>query len=139
MVRNALFLLDNTTNKLYYERGEIERRDMNLHTYKSSSGRDLIMEYIDSLTEPERVDAFSVLECMENGELEKIIFKQWEKKIYEVYFQKHNRIFYVTVEEEDIYLLHACRKQKNRTEKTDKKVVIRRAKELGKMLGKSFI
>ncbi|MBO5352471.1 MAG: type II toxin-antitoxin system RelE/ParE family toxin [Lachnospiraceae bacterium] len=112
---------------------------MNLHTYKSSSGRDLIMEYIDSLTEPERVDAFSVLECMENGELEKIIFKQWEKKIYEVYFQKHNRIFYVTVEEEDIYLLHACRKQKNRTEKTDKKVVIRRAKELGKMLGKSFI
>ena len=57
--------------------GEIERRGMFLHTYKSSSGRDLILEYIDSLTEPERVDAFSILECMENGEFDKIVFKQW--------------------------------------------------------------
>jgi len=112
---------------------------MFLHTYKSSSGRDLIMEYIDSLTEPERVDAFSVLECMENGELDKIEFKQWEKKIYEVYFRKHNRIFYVAVDEQNTYLLHACRKQKNQTEKTDKKIVIKRAKELGRMLGKTFI
>lgn len=38
-----------------------------------------------------------------------------------------------------MYLLHACRKQKNQTEKTDKKIVIKRAKELGKMLGKTFI
>ena len=58
-----LFLIDNTTKKLYCDIGREERRGMFLHTYKSSSGRDLIMEYIDSLTEPERVDAFSVLEC----------------------------------------------------------------------------
>lgn len=38
-----------------------------------------------------------------------------------------------------IYLLHACRKQKNQTEKTDKKIVVKRAKELGKILGKDFI
>ena len=112
---------------------------MFLHTYKSSSGRDLILEYIDSLTESERVDAFSVLECMENGEFDKIVFKQWERKVYEVYFRKHNRIFYVTADEENIYLLHACRKQKNQTEKTDKKIVIKRAKELGRLLGKIFI
>jgi len=134
-----LFLIDNTTKKLYCDIGREERRGMFLHTYKSSSGRDLIMEYIDSLTEPERVDAFSVLECMENGELDKIIFKQWEKKVYEVYFRKHNRIFYVVTDEENIYLLHACRKQKNQTEKADKKIVVKRAKELGKMLGKIFI
>ena len=36
-------------------------------------------------------------------------------------------------------LLHACRKQKNRTEKNDKNIVIKRAKELGKELGKDFI
>jgi len=119
--------------------GEIERRGMFLHTYKSSSGRDLILEYIDSLTESERVDAFSVLECMEHGEFDKIVFKQWEKKVYEVYFRKHNRIFYVAADEENIYLLHACRKQKNQTEKTDKKIVIKRAKELGRLIGKIFI
>ena len=38
-----------------------------------------------------------------------------------------------------MYLLHACRKQKNRTEKNDKNIVIKRAKELGKELGKDFI
>ena len=77
--------------------------------------------------------------AMEKGEFDKIKFKRWEKKVYEVYFQKHNRIFYITVDKENIYLLHACRKQKNKTEKTDKKLVRKRASELGKQLGKTFI
>ena len=72
---------------------------MKVHSYFSETGRDLIMEYI------------------EKDEFEEIFFKRWEKKIYEVYFRKHNRIFYVTVDKENIYLLHACRKQKNQTEK----------------------
>lgn len=112
---------------------------MRIHNYQSDSGRDLIMEYIDSLTEDERVDALSVLECMENEEFDRILFKRWEKKVYEVYFRKHNRIFYITVDQNNIYLLHACRKQKNQTEKKDKKIVIKRAKELGRLLGKTFI
>lgn len=112
---------------------------MVLHKYLSDSGRDLIMEYIDSLTEDERVDGLSVLECMEKGEFDKILFKRWDKKIYEVYFRKHNRIFYITVDNNNIYLLHACRKQKNQTEKKDKRIVIKRAKELGRALGKVFI
>lgn len=112
---------------------------MNIHTYQSNSGRDCIREYIDSLTESEQIDAFSVLECMEKNEFDKIQFKQWQKKVYEVYFRKYNRIFYVVADNENIYLLHACRKQKNRTEKKDKNIVIKRAKELGKQLGKVFI
>lgn len=112
---------------------------MVLHKYLSDSGRDLIMDYIDSLPEEERIDGLSVLECMENGEFDKILFKRWDKKVYEVYFRKHNRIFYITVDNNNIYLLHACRKQKNQTEKKDKRIVIKRAKELGKALGKVFI
>lgn len=112
---------------------------MNIHTYQSTSGRDCIREYIDSLTEPEQVDALSVLESMEKGEFDKIQFKQWQKKVYEVYFRKHNRIFYVVADSTNIYLLHACQKQKNRTEKKDKNIVIKRARELGKQLGKAFV
>ena len=56
---------------------------------------------------------------MEKGEFDKILFKRWEKKVYEVYFQKNNRVFYITVDKENIYLLHSCRKQKNKTEKKD--------------------
>jgi len=112
---------------------------LKLHTYHTKSGRDLILEYIESLTEAERIDAYSVLQCLEKGEFDKIIFKRWENKIYEVYFRKHNRIFYVVHDDENVYLLHACRKQKNKTERKDKKIVISRAKELSEMLGKRFV
>ena len=112
---------------------------MTLHSYFSNSGRDLILDYINSLPEKEKTDGLSVMELMENEEFDKLIFKHWEKKVYEVYFQKHNRIFYITVDENNIYLLHACRKQKNKTEKTDAEIVRKRAKELGKQLRKTFI
>jgi len=112
---------------------------MKIHTYQSAAGRDLIAEYIDTLSEKEQIDAFSVLKCMEEGEFDKIQFKQWQKRVYEVYFYKHNRLFYILADGNNLYLLHACRKQKNRTEKKDKNIVIKRAKELEHELGKRFI
>lgn len=112
---------------------------MILHNYESTSGKDLIMEYLDSLSEEERLDGLLVMKCMEDNEFDKILFKRWEKKVYEVYFKKHNRIFYIVVDTNNIYLLHACRKQKNKTEKNDGKIVRKRAKELGAMLNKTFI
>ena len=62
---------------------------MILHDYETSSGRNLIIEYIESLTEKEIIDAYTVREYMENGEFEKIQWKPWDKKVYEVYFYKH--------------------------------------------------
>ena len=112
---------------------------MILHDYESNSGRNLILEYIHSLTEREIVDAYLVRECMENGEFEKIQYKLWQKKIYEVYFYKHNRMFYVVPDGENIYLLHVCKKQKNKTEKADVKIIKKRAKELEKILVKKLI
>ena len=112
---------------------------MILHNYLSNSGRDLIYEYINSLPEAEKIDGYTVLQHMEKGEFDKILFKRWEKKVYEVYFQKNNRVFYITVDKENIYLLHSCRKQKNKTEKKDANIVRKRAKELGNMLGRKFI
>ena len=112
---------------------------MKIHSYQSTSGKDLIKQYILGLTDDEKVDAFSVLDDLEKDQTDCLTMKRWEGKVWEVYFRKHNRIFYVTVEGTDIYLLHACRKQKNKTEKKDKNIVIKRAKELGKMLKRSFI
>jgi phage-related protein len=112
---------------------------MRLYSYTSNSGKDLIMDYIDSLSDEEKTDGLYVMKCMENNEFDKILYKRWEKKIYEVYFRKHNRIFYIVVDSENIYLIHACRKQKNKTEKKDSEIVKKRAKELGVLLGKKFI
>ena len=112
---------------------------MKVHTYETSGGKDLILEYIDSLSKAERADGFSVLEKLEQNKLDELTIKPWRDKISEVYFYKHNRIFYVIADGENIYLLHACRKQKNRTEKRDADIIIKRAKELSELLSKKFI
>ena len=112
---------------------------MNVYHYETAGGKDLIMEYIDSLSKTEISDGLSVLEKFEKNELDTLIIKPWQGKISEVYFYKHNRIFYVVVDGQDVYMLHACRKQKNKTEKQDSTIVIKRAKELGTQLSEKFI
>ncbi len=112
---------------------------MRVHSYYSSSGKDLILKYIDSLSVDERVDGYRVLECMEQDRIDELKIKPWQGKVWEVYFYKHNRIFYVTIHGNEIYLLHSCRKQKNKTEKNDCKIVISRAKELENELNVKLI
>lgn len=112
---------------------------MNLYFYESKAGKNLILEYIDSLSLNEQIDGYSVLKCLEENCIDELKIKRWQKKVYEIYFYKHNRIFYVSADGDNIYLLHACKKQKNKTEKRDKKLVEERAKELGNRLGKGFI
>ncbi|MFI3212567.1 MAG: type II toxin-antitoxin system RelE/ParE family toxin [Eubacteriales bacterium] len=112
---------------------------MRIHSYINNSGSDLIEKYINSLTTDEQIDAYDVLTQLENGYLNTLHFKRWQGKIYEVYFYKHNRLFYVIVNNENIYLLHACRKQKNKTEKRDSSIVQKRAKESGKILHQRFL
>jgi len=112
---------------------------MVIHRAKTAGGKDLILEYIDSLSNDESVDGYSVLELLEQEKYDELTIKPWQGKIQEVYFYKHNRIFYVVVDGDNMYLLHACRKQKNRTEKRDSDIVIKRAKMLGKTLSKKFV
>lgn len=47
---------------------------MKIHSYVSSGGKDLIMDYIMNLTEDEKVDGLSVLEDMENGKWKNRMF-----------------------------------------------------------------
>jgi hypothetical protein len=110
-----------------------------VHGYYSAGGKNLILKYIDGLSCDERVDGYSVLQCMEEDRLEEVTCKRWRDKISEVYFYKYNRIFYVIIDNNDIYLLHACKKQKNKTEQKDSDIVLRRAIELGKKLNRKFV
>ena len=112
---------------------------MNIHTYKTAGGKDLILGYIDKLDSVEAVDGLSVIEKLKEEKFDELIIKPWRGKISEVYFYKHNRIFYVVSDRKDMYLLHACRKQKNATEQKDSDLVVKRAKELGEILNKKFI
>lgn len=106
----------------------------NLHHYQSSSGRDVIEKYIDKLSKDEQVDAHHVLKKIQDDETDLLTIQSWKGKIKEVYFYKDNRFFFIVEHGTDVYVLHACRKQKNKTEKKDKKIVLQRAKELEAML-----
>jgi len=112
---------------------------MNVYHYETAGGKDKIMEYINSLSKEEIVDGLTVLEKFKNDDLDSLRIKPWRGKINEVYFYKHNRILYIVIEGKDVYMLHACRKQKNKTEKQDSDIVIKRAKELGSELSKKLI
>ena len=112
---------------------------MNVYNWHSAGGKDLIRNYIDSLSKEETIDGLSVLEKFEKNELESLTIKSWRGKINEVYFYKRNRIFYVVIDGKDAYMLHACKKKKNNTEKRDSEIVIKRAKELGKELSKKIV
>lgn len=112
---------------------------MILHYYETSGGKNLILDYINKLSNDEQTDGLLILDRLEEGRFDELTIKPWQGKVWEVYFYKHNRIFYVTIKDTDIYLLHACRKQKNRTENNDKNIAIKRAKELGELLSVKFL
>ena len=78
---------------------------MKVHTYENSSGKDLIKKYIDKLSKEEQVDRYSVLQAFEEDRIDELNIKPWQGKVWEVYFYKHNRIFYVTIENEDVYCM----------------------------------
>ena len=63
---------------------------MKVHSYFSSSGKDLIIKYIDGLSIDERIDGYHVLECMEQDRMDELRIKPWQGKVWEVYFYKHN-------------------------------------------------
>lgn len=106
---------------------------MIVHTYVTAGGKDLIREYLDSLNKEERAEGYKILSLLESGSFEimdSLDLKPIEGKVWEIRFRRHNRLFYVLLDKENIYLLHACKKQKNTTENKDKALAIKRSREL---------
>ena len=89
---------------------------MKIHTYLSSSGKDLIMEYINALTIEEQVDGLAVLAYMEKGEFEKVLSKRWDKKVYEVYFRRKNCVGGSNMVFAEINIQEIIQEKKNNSE-----------------------
>lgn len=115
---------------------------MNVHTYKTQCGKDEIYNYLDKIPAKESALGYEIITALEEDGIEALnnyTIKPFKRKVWEIKFRTNNRIFYAIADGDNIYLLHTCRKQKNKTEETDKKKVIKRAKELEKQIGKKFI
>jgi len=112
---------------------------MKIHHYKTAGGKDLIHDYLNKISKKEKIDGLSVLEKLEDERFSELDIKPWRGKISEVYFHRDNRLFYVIADGKNIYVLHACRKQKNKTEIKDADKIMERAKKVGENLNKNFI
>jgi len=106
---------------------------MNIVEYTTAGGKNLIQEYVDSLSAKEQLEAENIRRriLIEGyNALKDLNTRQLKGKLWEIKFSK-NRIMYVVQQGETIYFLHACKKQKNKAEKPDVEKAIRRAKEYG--------
>lgn len=106
---------------------------MQIHDYVTTSGKNLIKEYLNELPENEKYIGYRIRELIIEKGLSALIelnTRHLRGKLYEIKFYQ-NRILYILADQENIYFLHACRKQKNKTEKFEIQTAQGRAKEAG--------
>jgi len=106
---------------------------VNIINYETLGGKDLIQEYLDSLEAKDQLEAFDIIVAIESdgySALKNINTRNLRGKLWEIKFSQ-NRIMYIVADADNIYFLHACKKQKGKAEKIDLDKAIKRAKELG--------
>lgn len=103
---------------------------MNIITYCTNGGKDLITSYLDDLPQKEKVAGYDALEKIVKYGLDSVETRQIEGKLWEIKFYRQRRIFYVVKKEDSIYLLHICKKQKGKAEKFEIKKARKRMKEI---------
>ena len=105
---------------------------MNIHDYHTDGGKNLIKEYLSLLPVDERRIGYSIrhnLILYGLQALEQLNTRQLQGKLWEIKFSK-NRIMYVLKDDDNIYFLHACKKQKGKAERFELNKAIQRAKEV---------
>ena len=106
---------------------------MKIIDYKTAGGKNLITEYLDNLPKREKEVAYKFRRSITKDgivALEALNTRQLKGKLWEIKFSS-NRIMYVIKDGENIYFLHACKKQKGKAEKTDLELAITRAENFG--------
>lgn len=114
---------------------------INIYRYATNGGKDLILEYVNSLQEKAKAEYYALQVKLEKDGIEALNSfntRQLKNKLWEIKVAK-NRYMYVLADEDNLYILHACRKQKGKAEKFELKKAMHRAKELGEELGKRFV
>ena len=99
---------------------------MKIIDYKTAGGKNLITEYLDNLPKREKNEAYAFRRSIINygvAALQSLNTRQLKGKLWEIKFSS-NRIMYVIKDGENIYFLHACKKQKGKAEKTDLELAI---------------
>jgi phage-related protein len=99
--------------------------------FKTASGRSPVLDYIQNLAKPERARVLEALEQVERRGLDavRVEFRQIDGKLWEIKIGVH-RMFYVMLDREEMVLLHAYKKQRQKLPIKEREIAIRRMKEL---------
>jgi len=106
---------------------------LKIHDYHTSSGKNLIKEYLKSLPETEMYVGYQIRHKIGSKGIS--IFKeldtrQLKGKLWEIKFSQ-NRIMYIIADKDNVHFLHACKKQKGKAEKFEIDTAVKRANEAG--------
>ena len=105
---------------------------MDIHDYTTAGGKNLIKEYISMRPMDERKAIYKIRhDIIKNGfvAFQELNTRQLKGKLYEIKYSD-NRIMYVIKDGDNVYFLHACAKQKGKTEKFELETAIKRANKL---------
>lgn len=107
---------------------------MDIIYYKTSSGREPVLEYLQKLPEPDQVDIAADFKILyEFGIMHpSLITRKLKGKLWEIKTgtRHQQRIFYCLVNADGIVLLHACKKQKEGAQRGDVDLAYKRMKEV---------
>jgi phage-related protein len=99
--------------------------------YTTASGRSPVLDYIRDLSKPERARLLEALDQIERYGFDavRVQFRQIEGKLWEIRVSAH-RVFYVLIQQEEMVLLHAYKKQGQKLPLREREVAMKRMKEL---------
>ena len=106
---------------------------MNIHDYHTIGGKNVIKDYLKHLPNESRMEGYRIRFNINRYGLEAFPLldtRQLQGKLWEIRFS-NERIVYVIADKDNIYFLHVCKKQKDKTETFELNKAIKRAKELG--------
>lgn len=106
---------------------------MIIYDYTTAGGKNLITEYIDALPAAEKAEIFAVRQLIQDQGMEAfplLVTRQLYKKLWEIKISQE-RVMYIIQDQESVYFLNICKKQKGKAEKQELEKAKNRAKKAG--------
>ena len=127
MIRSEKNKVDDTSKLMY------SKDAMQIYDYSTSGGKNLILEYIKDLPDALKAEILDTRQLIREKGIDAfplLATRQLYKKLWEIKISQE-RIMYVIQDQESVYFLNICKKQKGKAEKQELEKAKKRAKEAG--------
>ena len=127
MVQHENGKVDDTSKLMYSVKA------MGIYDYTTSGGKNLIMEYTNNLPDALKTEVLETRQLIREKGVEAfqlLATRQLYKKLWEIKISQE-RIMYVIRDQESVFFLNICKKQKGKAEKQELERAKKRAKAAG--------